>query len=66
MEGYKYWFPEQNLVTVWSAPNYYYRCENIASILCLDHNLNQTWKTFKEVPVCAKSINPIDILPYFL
>jgi serine/threonine-protein phosphatase 4 catalytic subunit len=35
---------------VWSAPNYCYRCGNIATVLKLDENLNKTWEMFKEAP----------------
>jgi len=49
-EGYKYMFPERNLVTVWSAPNYCYRCGNVASILALDADLNREFKIFNAVP----------------
>jgi len=49
-EGYKYQF-NKGLVTVWSAPNYCYRCGNLASILSFDDKLNRKFKLFKEVPV---------------
>jgi len=42
-------FSEQ-LVTVWSAPNYCYRCGNVAAILELDENLNKNYKIFEAAP----------------
>lgn len=46
LEGYKEMF-DNSLVTVWSAPNYCYRCGNIAAILQIDDNLNRTYTTFE-------------------
>jgi serine/threonine-protein phosphatase 4 catalytic subunit len=49
MEGYKWMFNSQ-IVTVWSAPNYCYRCGNVAAILELDENLNKEFRVFDAAP----------------
>lgn len=55
MEGYKYMFQEQ-LVTIWSAPNYCYRCGNVASILELDEARGAHFKIFEAAPQEARGI----------
>ena len=66
MEGYKYWFPNQNLITVWSAPNYCYRCGNKASILKIGINLERSFEIFLAAPESNDSKAPRTIVPYFL
>lgn len=44
------------LVTVWSAPNYCYRCGNIASILEVDEKLNQIFTTFDAAPAESRGM----------
>lgn len=65
-EGYKYMFPNDALVTVWSAPNYCYRCGNVASILAFDDKLGREAKLFNAVPDDQRVIPPKVTTPYFL
>lgn len=48
-DGFKYKFPRKDLVTVWSAPNYCYRCGNVASILSFDEHLDREVHIFQDV-----------------
>ena len=54
------------LVTVWSAPNYCYRCGNVAAILELDENLDHFYRVFEAAPQDNRAA-PIRAAPeYFL
>jgi diadenosine tetraphosphatase ApaH/serine/threonine PP2A family protein phosphatase len=81
MEGRKYHF-DKRLVTVWSAPNYCYRCGNVAAILEIggDHaaeeenegyegSIHQKFKFFNETEHSAHGPNGEEraqLVPYFL
>ena len=65
ISGYKYMFEEQ-LVTVWSAPNYCYRCGNVASILEITDTDTRTPKIFEAVPDSQRVVPPRVTTPYFL
>lgn len=64
-EGYKFMFDEK-LVTVWSAPNYCYRCGNIASIMVFKDANTREPKLFRAVPDSERVIPPRTTTPYFL
>ena len=66
MDGFKYWFKDQNLVTVWSAPNYCYRCGNVASILNINDNLERSFDIFHAVSESSRAVPYRNVVPYFL
>jgi len=49
MEGYS-WAHEQNVVTVFSAPNYCYRCGNQAAIMEVDEHMQPKFIQFDPAP----------------
>lgn len=64
-EGYKYMFDDK-LVTIWSAPNYCYRCGNIASIIEFQAMDKMEPKLFHAVPDWERVIPNRNVTPYFL
>lgn len=77
MEGRKYHF-DKSLVTVWSAPNYCYRCGNVAAILELgmdgesegaEGSISQRFKFFHDTEFSVhgpKGQERAQLVPYFL
>lgn len=49
MEGYN-WCHDRNVVTIFSAPNYCYRCGNQAAIMEIDEHLKYTFLQFDPAP----------------
>jgi len=49
MEGYS-WSHERNVVTIFSAPNYCYRCGNQASLMELDEHMKHFFQQFDPAP----------------
>eukprot|EP00045_Choanoeca_perplexa_P017227 m.247238 g.247238 ORF g.247238 m.247238 type:complete len:308 (+) comp17481_c0_seq3:51-974(+) len=49
MEGYN-WSHDRSVVTIFSAPNYCYRCGNQAAIMELDDSLTYTFLQFEPAP----------------
>jgi len=66
MSGHEYRFDNQ-LITVWSAPNYCYRCGNVASILQVTENLARVPLTFTDAPYSERERPSHKQMPdYFL
>lgn len=64
-DGIKFMFDEK-LVTIWSAPNYCYRCGNLATILNFKTAQEQITEVFLAVPDEQRVIPKRNVTPYFL
>ena len=65
MEGYQ-WTHERGVVTIFSAPNYCYRCGNEAAFMEVDENLKFTFTQFEPAPRDADFNKKSRVPDYFL
>ena len=64
-EGIKFWFKDKNLVTIWSCPNYCYRCGNKAGILKVENNTQKNI-IFDSAKESKETEHIKTLVPYFL
>lgn len=55
-EGFKWHFDDKSVVTVWSAPNYCYRCGNVASIMNVGEDLVSKFDIFSAVDSSMRAV----------
>jgi len=65
MEGYN-WSQDLNVVTIFSAPNYCYRCGNQAAIMEIDEQLKYTFLQFDPCPRAGEPMVSRRTPDYFL
>lgn len=54
------------MATIFSAPNYCYRCGNMAAIMEVDENLKQTYIQYDPAPRKEKEVERKRVPDYFL
>lgn len=65
MEGYN-WSQDRNVVTIFSAPNYCYRCGNQAAIMEIDEKLAYSFLQFDPAPRAGEPLVSRRVPDYFL
>jgi serine/threonine-protein phosphatase 2A catalytic subunit len=65
MEGYN-WGHDKHVVTIFSAPNYCYRCGNQAAIMEMDEHLEYTFLQFDPAPRRGETVQQKRVPDYFL
>mmetsp|Transcript_96471 Transcript_96471/g.273192 ORF Transcript_96471/g.273192 Transcript_96471/m.273192 type:complete len:315 (-) Transcript_96471:27-971(-) len=65
MEGYN-WCHEHQVVTIFSAPNYCYRCGNQAAIMEIDENMGYSFVQFDPAPRRGEPKIGQSVIDYFL